>query len=63
MKILFQVVDEVFQKNPKIVEDAKTMKSAYKDLTDLVIKEFDGVSRLDLDSIFSMIKEKMAKKM
>ena len=63
MKILFQVVDEVFQKNPKIVEDAKTMKSAYKYLTDLVIKEFDGGAELDLDSIFSMVKEKMAEKM
>jgi len=63
LKILSQVVDEVFRKNPKLVEDAKTMKSAYKYLTDLVIKELDDVAKLDLDSIFSMIKEKMAKKM
>ena len=63
MQILSQVVDEVFQKNPKIVEDAKTMKTAYKYLTDLVNKELDDVAKLDLDSIFSMIKEKMAEKM
>ena len=62
MKILSKVVDEVFESHPKMVEDARTMTSARYYLTDLVLKELDDVSKVDMEAVFSTVKEKLERK-
>lgn len=61
MKVLSKVVDDIFKSHPKVVEDARTMKSARQYLTDLVFKELGNVSKVDLDIVFSTVKEKLEK--
>jgi Asp-tRNA(Asn)/Glu-tRNA(Gln) amidotransferase B subunit len=63
VKILSKVVDEVFESHPKIVEEARTIKSARYYLTDLILKELDNVSKVDLEAVFSIVKEKLERKM
>ena len=58
MQIL-QLIDEVFQKNPKIVEDAKTMKSAEYYLAGLIIDELMETNKTVNDTVFNMVKKKL----
>jgi Asp-tRNA(Asn)/Glu-tRNA(Gln) amidotransferase B subunit len=55
--IISCIVDKIFEENPRVVEDARTMDSAFNYLVELVIKETEGKG--DIYLITSAVRERI----